>query len=611
MRKKIKFMCTAFRDGFQSVYGSRVLSKDYLPVVAEAVKAGLTHIESGGGAAFQSAFFYNNENAFEVMDAFRRACGPKVNLQTLARGVNVVALDSQSSEMIALHAKLFKKHGVTTIRNFDALNDPDNLIFSAQCIKKAGLKHQLCVAMMSLPPGAVGAHTPAFYTDTLKKFIKAGIPFDSVCFKDASGTSVPATIYETIRRARKLLGPRMTIEFHSHETAGVGLSGYLAAIEAGADMVDLSLAPVSGGTCQPDVATMWHALRGSDFDLDCDIDKILALESVFKDAMAKYFVPPESKQVEPMIPWSPMPGGALTANTQMLRDNNLMHKYPELILAMEEVVRKGGFGTSVTPVSQFYFQQAFNNVMEGPWKKIAEGYGRLVLGYFGKTPVAPDKNVVRIAAAQLGLKPTAEPVLTRNDADPKKSRAAYEASLRAAGLPTTDENVFIAASCGDKGIDFLLGKGKAAIRYREPKKEKSAAGGSETMRVMVGGERFDVRLTGGKAIVNGTEYDVAFDAPAPPAAASALPAAPHKEAAPAPASSSASSRIAAATPGTITKMLVGAGDVVQAGQNLCVIEVMKMETFVRASKPVKIVRVLVAAGDKVGEGQPLFEVADV
>jgi pyruvate carboxylase subunit B len=57
---------------------------------------------------------------------------------------------------------------------------------------------------------------------------------------------------------------------------------------------------------------------------------------------------------------------------------------------MGEVVQKGGFGTSVTPVSQFYFQQAFNNAMFGPWEKIAEGYGKMVLGYFGKTPVKPD-----------------------------------------------------------------------------------------------------------------------------------------------------------------------------------------------------------------------------
>ena len=111
-KKKISFMCTAFRDGFQSGYGARVLSKDYMPVVEMAVKeAGFTNIEAGGGASFQASFFYNNENAFDVMDKFREICGPKVNLQTLSRGVNVVALDSQSSEMIDLHAKMFKKHG--------------------------------------------------------------------------------------------------------------------------------------------------------------------------------------------------------------------------------------------------------------------------------------------------------------------------------------------------------------------------------------------------------------------------------------------------------------------------------------------------------------------
>ena len=339
-KKKISFMCTAFRDGFQSCFGSRVLSKDYLPVVQEAVKAGINNIESGGGASFQSAFFYNNENAFDVMDSFRKIAGSKVNLQTLARGVNVVALDSQSSDMINLHAKLFKKHGVSTIRNFDALNDPENLKYSAECIKKAGLKHQLCIAAMSLPPGATGAHTADFYEERLKEFIKAKIPFDSLCFKDASGTSVPSVVFDTIKRARKLVGSKCPIEYHSHETAGVGLACYLAAIEAGADIVDLSLAPVSGGTCQPDVATLWHALRGSDYELVCDIDAIMRVEEALKDALAPYFLPPEALHADPRIPWSPMPGGALTANTQMLRDNGLMDRYGEIIVAMEEVVRK-------------------------------------------------------------------------------------------------------------------------------------------------------------------------------------------------------------------------------------------------------------------------------
>ena len=593
-KKKISFMCTAFRDGFQSCYGSRVLSKDYLPVVAEAVKAGITNIESGGGASFQSAFFYNNENAFDVMDKFRDICGPDVNLQTLARGVNVVALDSQSSDMIKLHADLFKKHGVSTIRNFDALNDPENLLYSAECIKKAGLKHQLCVAIMSLPPGAEGAHTPDFYEERLKKFIKAGIPFDSLCFKDASGTSVPAVVYETVVRARKLVGNTCPIEFHSHETAGVGLACYLAAIQAGADIVDLSLAPVSGGTCQPDIATMWHALRDMDYELECNIDAVMRVEEALKEALNPYFMPPEALHADPRIPWSPMPGGALTANTQMLRDNGLMDKYGEIIVAMEEVVRKGGFGTSVTPVSQFYFQQAFNNVMQGPWKKIAEGYGKMVLGYFGKTPVTPDKEVVKIAAEQLGLKPTKETVLAINDRNPDKSRAHYEDMLKTANLPITDENVFIAASCGDKGIAFLQGKGKVGVRYKETPKEKS-----DVYRITVDGESFTVHLNGAQAEVNGTTYDVSVSDSIEPA----------KEKAEAPRATGSVSVITAGTPGLVTQIPVKEGDRISAGQNLCVLEVMKMETFIRAGRPGTVTRILVQKGEQVKTGQPVLEVA--
>lgn len=118
-----------------------------------AREAGITHFEAGGGARFQSLYFYCNEDAFEMMDSFRKAAGPEADLQTLARGVNVVGLDSQPRDIIRLHARLFKKHGITTVRNFDALNDVNNLIHSGQCIEDAGLKHEVAVTMMELPPG--------------------------------------------------------------------------------------------------------------------------------------------------------------------------------------------------------------------------------------------------------------------------------------------------------------------------------------------------------------------------------------------------------------------------------------------------------------------------
>ena len=283
MAKKIDFMCTAFRDGFQSVYGARVLTPDFLPALEAAKDAGISYFEAGGGARFQSLYFYCNEDAFDMMDSFRETAGPDANLQTLARGVNVVGLESQSSDIIRLHAEMFKKHGMTTIRNFDALNDVDNLIFSGKCIVEAGLKHQVVVTMMELPPGCQGAHDADFYEMTLQKILDAEIPYDAVCFKDASGTAVPSKVYETIRRARKMLPKDTYIHFHTHETAGVSVLAYKAALDAGADAIDLSLAPCSGGTCQPDVLVMWHALRGSEYTLDIDIDKVREAEEVFKE----------------------------------------------------------------------------------------------------------------------------------------------------------------------------------------------------------------------------------------------------------------------------------------------------------------------------------------
>ena len=162
-KKNVNFMCTAFRDGFQSVYGARVLTEDFMPAVAAAREAGITYFEAGGGAMFQSPYFYCNEDSFHMMDRFREVAGPDANLQTLARGVNIVCLDSASSDVIRLHAKLFKKHGITTIRNFDALNDVNNLIFSGRCIHEAGLKHQVVVTMMALPPGCTGGEVHVSY----------------------------------------------------------------------------------------------------------------------------------------------------------------------------------------------------------------------------------------------------------------------------------------------------------------------------------------------------------------------------------------------------------------------------------------------------------------
>jgi len=602
-KKFIDIMDTSFRDGFQSVYGARVLMEDFFPAVEAAKEAGITHFEFGGGARFQSLYFYLNEDAFEMMDKFRSIVGKEANLQTLARGVNTVMLDTGSKDLIDLHAKLFAKHGTTTIRNFDALNDVNNLKFSGECIKKYGLKHEITITLMDLPEGCVGAHDASFYEKTLKEILKAEIPFDSICFKDASGTSNPNKVYETIKMARKLLPASTHIRLHTHETAGVSVACYLAALEAGVDGIDLAAAPVSGGTSQPDILTMLHAVKGKNYDLGgLDAEKILIYEEEFANCLKDYFMPPEATQVNPIIPFSPMPGGALTANTQMMRDNNILDKFPAVIKAMREVVSKGGYGTSVTPVSQFYFQQAFNNVMFGPWKKIADGYGKMVLGYFGKTPVKPDSEVIKLASEQLNLKPTTELAVDIADKDESKSLEFTKKLLEKEGIKITEENVFIAAACKEKGIAFLKGEAKINVRKLSTlPKPHTIASDENKFTVSVNGNKYHVEVAAG--------FDKSVNIKSVSKVASSESESPQNSGAPSnstnSASSSSSNNVLASISGNVFKILVGEGDSVKAGQVVVVLEAMKMEIEMLAPKDGVIKALCVKTGDSVSEGQNL------
>lgn len=592
-KKFIDVMDTSFRDGFQSVYGARVLMDDFFPAVEAAKEAGITHFEFGGGARFQSLYFYLNEDAFTMMDRFRAIVGKDANLQTLARGVNTVTLDTGSSELIDLHARLFAKHGTTTIRNFDALNDVNNLKFSGECIVKYGLKHEITITLMDLPPNCKGAHDVAFYEKILKEILTAEIPFHSICFKDASGTSNPNKIYETIKMARKILPQDTHIRLHTHETAGVSIACYLAALEAGVNGIDLAAAPVSGGTSQPDILTMMHALKGKDYDLGgLEEEKILRYEEVLKDCLKEYFLPPEATMVNPLIPFSPMPGGALTANTQMMRDNNILDKFPQVIHAMREVVEKGGFGTSVTPVSQFYFQQAFNNVMFGPWKKIAEGYGKMVLGYFGKTPVAPDANIIELASKQLNLEPTTELAINIADKDETKSTAYTKALLEKEGIETNEENIFIAAACREKGIAFLKGEAKVNVRKLASMPKPSS----------IDENKFTVAVNGNKYHV---EVNYGFDKDVNVKSVKKVEKNKNIISSNSTSSVDAENEVFAGISGNVFKIYVNEGEEVKSGQAIMVLEAMKMEIEVNAPKDGIISELCIKIGDTVNEGEVL------
>ena len=634
-KKQIKVMDTSFRDGFQSIYGAKVLVDDFIPALKAAVDAGIRHFETAGGARFQAPIFFCNENAFETMDKIREAVGPDVTLQSLARGVNVVGLNSQPRDVIDLHAKMFAKHGVNVIRNFDALNDVNNLIDSANSIKKYGLKHEVTITMMELPYGCEGAHDVAFYERVLRNILDSGLPFDSLAFKDASGTSNPRKVYATVKMARELLGQDAHIRFHSHETAGTGLAAYLAALEGGADGIDLAMKPVSGGTGQPDIISMWHALKGTEYDLGIDIKKVMETEEIFKECMKDYPISPISLAVNPILIQAPLPGGATATTVNQLKDMGMLDKFPKLIANMKEVVERGGYATSVTPVSQFYAQQSFlNAITEHPWEKANPGYAKMLLGYFGKTPCEPDPELVKWAEEKLTkmerdkakkgieekiksenpnlteeefaklvteelekikVEPTTEKVVDINEKDPEKGVEAAKKRLEAAGLPVTDENLFIAAACKDgnvdKGIDFLLGKGVVSVdkSANKAKAETSSTANSDGCTVTVNGKKYAVKFNGDKAVVNGKEYSVDVKDGIEEVSSNAV--------------SGEGTEVQAPMPGAVLRVLKSVGDTVEENEEIVVIEAMKMETPIKAPVAGTINSISVAQGDKVQTGQ--------
>ena len=273
--KRVSVMNTGFRDGFQSCFGARVFTKDFLPAVEAAREAGFTHFEAGGGARYQALYLYCGEDAFDMMDAFRETAGPgcqsaDAGSRCQCRGARVV----QSSDIIRpACAQLFKKHGITTIRNFDALNDVNNLILqrtSALWTRVSSIEvvrhaHGTAAGRRGAVPGRrprdPGSLRRLLRDPSLRQILDAEIPFDSRLLQRRvrHGGTEPK-VHDTIKRARAGCCPSddFYLHFHTHETAGISVSANLqgCAWTPAPMRIDLSAWPLASGRHLPS-QTFW------------------------------------------------------------------------------------------------------------------------------------------------------------------------------------------------------------------------------------------------------------------------------------------------------------------------------------------------------------------
>jgi pyruvate carboxylase subunit B len=620
--RRIRVMFTPFRDGLQSTFGGKVRLEDFLPAMEASAAIGIRHFEFGGGALFQAPFFYLGQNPFDNMRRMREAVGPDADLQILTRSVSGVTLTTQSPEALALQAKLMAAAGTTWDRNFDYMNDVRNLARTGQPIVDAGMHHQAVIALMGLPFHSDTVHTPEFYVGVGRQLLESGIHVDSIALKDASGTTDPTTIYRTAVGLKKIMPPEMPLWMHTHDTAATGVTCYMAAIHGGADGVDLSIRPLAGGTSQPDARSLAHSLKGTGYQLDLDVDRLPEIESMLEDALKEYQFNPTTTTPDARVLGFPMPGGAIGPNVHMMVKAGILDRYGEVLAEFPVVVEAGGAWTSVTPGSQQYWLQAFNNVLYGRWEKIEAGYGKAVLGYFGRTPLPPDPEVVRKASEQLGLPPfDGDPL----DAAPRSIDTA-RAALRERGLPDTEENVFLVLSSmvpGKKlevneGLRFLSGEGKIDIPLRKkptPAPVADAAppapalppapAGPVTTRCVVeedGRSRtFTVTLEPVDGAGAGTAGGGASAAPSPtggPAAATA------------PAGGGAGEKVYSTFSGTVevVDVLKKVGDRVEEGDVIAAVEAMKARHDVRSPVAGTVREVHVAIGTEIDRSRPIMTI---
>jgi len=605
--KKIRVMFTPFRDGLQSSFGGKVRLQDFLPAMEASAKAGFRHFEFGGGARYQAPYFYLGENPFDDMRKMREAVGPDADLQILTRSVSGVTLTTQSMEGLELQAQLMKAAGTTWDRNFDYMNDVDNLVKTGKPIVDVGMHHQVCIALMGLPFHSDKVHTADFYVDIGRRLLDSGLHIDSICLKDASGTTDPKTIYDTAVALKKIMPPEMPLWMHTHDTASTAVSCYMAAIAGGADGVDLSVRPFASGTVQPDARSLAHALKGTGYTLDIDVSVLPEIEGMLNDLMKDYDFNPTTTTADARVLGFPMPGGAIGPNVHMMVKAGILDRYSDVLAEFPVVVEAGGAWTSVTPGSQQYWLQAFNNVLYGRWKKIEAGYGKAVLGYFGKTPLPPDAEVVRAASEQLDL-----PVFTGDplDAAPKNIEPAKKA-LQERNLPVTDENIFLVMAAmvpgkkmeTNEGIRLLTGNPKIDVPLKQKQEPAAPAPVAPAAATPAIAGPVTTRCTVDENGTKRTFLVTLEPAMATGSAPSAAPAA-VVEAAAAAGGTKVFSTFAGSV--EIIDILVNVGDSVFKGGVVAEVEAMKAKHDIKAPCDGKVTAIHAKIGDEIDSSKPIL-----
>ncbi len=379
---KIKICDCTLRDGQQSLIATRMRIEDMLPILDKMDNAGFYSLEVWGGATFDSCLRYLKEDPWERLRKFKSVC-KNTKLQMLLRGQNLLGYKHYADDVVEGFVRKSIENGIDIIRIFDALNDERNLITAVKATKAENAHAQLAISYT-----LSDVHTLEYYVELAKKYRDLGA--DSICIKDMAGLLLPYPAFELVKAIKSEV--KLPVEIHSHYTSGVAAMTYLKAIEAGADIIDTDMSPLSMGTAQPATEVMVGALKGTKFDTGLD-------DNILKE-ISDYFKPIRERAIESGLLSTKMlavdiatllyqvPGGMLSNLVSQLKSANAEDKYEEVLKEIPRVRADLGFPPLVTPSSQIVGTQAVLNVLMGErYKMVPKETKDIVRGMYGRTPV--------------------------------------------------------------------------------------------------------------------------------------------------------------------------------------------------------------------------------
>lgn len=384
----VRIVETSVRDGHQSLFATRMNTEEVVKLCKIYDKVGYHAIEVWGGATFDACMRFLNEDPWDRLRQVREVC-KNTKLQMLFRGQNILGYRHYSDDVVDMFCKKSIENGIDIIRVFDALNDIRNLRQAVESTKKYGGECQIALSYTTSP-----IHTIEYYVNLAKDIEKLGA--DSICIKDMAGVLLPEDATKLVSAIKKEVS--LPLELHSHCTAGVCEMTYMAAIQAGVDIVDTSMSPLSNGTAQPSTQALINALKGSEYDPKLNMDTIHEAEPIVTEIVNKYvgngLLNPKSFEINPNILKYQVPGGMLSNMIKQLTDQGAMDKYEEVLKEIPVVRKDLGYPPLVTPMSQMVGTQAVLNILSGErYKMCAKEIKDYLHGKYGKTPAPVNEEI--------------------------------------------------------------------------------------------------------------------------------------------------------------------------------------------------------------------------